>query len=160
VRPTSPQQVGPISRTGRDPRTRGWDQWRARRRGQATIVASHGDFQHPSRPGHATHRGYSPTPKVNSGGLDGSWSHFGAPARSAGLQSWSVGLSFGWPPRPWLRVVRPIIFPFLLSLTARSDYNIHFHTHTHTQGYWKIYAITPMSPRIPDRNESGPWGLC
>jgi hypothetical protein len=116
ARPASPQRTEPVGRTRRDPRARGWDQGRAHHRGLATITAGHGDFQRPSRPGNATHLGLSPTLEVGSGGLDGGWSHFRVPARSAGLQHRSVQLSLGWLLCPWLRVVRPIVFhSFFLS---------------------------------------------
>jgi hypothetical protein len=42
---------------------RGWDQRRARHRGRATITSGHGDFQRPSRLGHATRLGHSQLPK-------------------------------------------------------------------------------------------------
>jgi hypothetical protein len=149
VRPASPRWVGPINGTRRDPRTQGWDQQRAHHLGQVTITTGHGDFHLPSRPGHATHPGHSPTPEVYSGGLNGGWPHFGAPARSTGLRRQSVGLILGCPLCPWLRVVRPIIFLFLLSFVPRSNCNIHFHTHTHTHiyrifGNMFCYTLEPL----------------
>jgi hypothetical protein len=79
-----------------------------------TVNVGHECLQHSSRPWDATYLRYSPAQQDDSGGLGGTGSHSGAPARGACLRRWSLGLNFGGLPFSWPRTILPPLFLSLL----------------------------------------------